>query len=348
LALRFANFDALWFDELMQFYFVGGAQYGPILSLSDFFVRIINVDRWPPLYHLLVSAWGQLTAWDAFSVRALSAGFGVIVLALVIRLGSDFHSRRMGALAALLLGSSAFFIYFMHELRAYTFYPMLLLLALLCYWRASRAPSVKPVLALALVLTVVAALYTHPTSYFFMTALGLYHLLAQRRRPTYTPILILLAICALLAAPWVWIMIWKALVQDVDIGETGAGVVVRGFLSGFGNGVLWPLFVVGMGVALWRVRGQAATLFWSVLGGTLAITLALDAVAPFLFHMRHILVLQPLLMLALAWGATLAAQARPRLVAVLVGCGCWSGYGTCSTAAICSVSRGKSRRSLAM
>lgn len=328
LGLHLAQRDALWFDEMTVYYYIGGAQYQPLLPFSDFLVRIINADRLPPLYYMLVAAWGQWVGWGAFTSRFLSVGFGVILLALVGRLGADWQSARLGGLAALLLATSAFFMYFTHEVRAYTFYPMLLLWVLLLYGRALQAHTVKPLMALGFVLGVVLALYTHPTSYFFMAALGVYHLLAERRSKTYLVLILLLGISAVLALPWVLIMIRKAIRQQVDIGETGWDVVAWGILDGFGNG-LGVLLVLGVGVALWRARGRHARLLFGVLGGTLLVTLVLDAVSPFLFHMRHIIVLLPLLMLALAWGALIAAQRFPRGVAVAVAL--WVGMGMWNT-----------------
>jgi uncharacterized membrane protein len=80
--------------------------------------------------------------------------------------------------AALVVGCSAFFIYYTHELRAYVPSVLCTSFTLWAYWRILNAKNTpSKLLQLGLVLGGAAALYTHYLSALVLVSLALYHLL---------------------------------------------------------------------------------------------------------------------------------------------------------------------------
>lgn len=320
------NTDALWYDEIMNYYFVGAAQYQPFLSPGALLERIMLTDRWPPLYYFILIGWSTLAGWGAFTGRVLSLYLGVLTVAAAYRLGADVGGRRAGVWSALLLGTSAFFVYFMHELRAYTLYPLALMLSLLFYWRVLA--WVTPWRALGFVGWTLAALYSHPSSYPMIAVLGVYHLLFARRRETWGRVLLLFVITALLTLPWLLVIFYK-LGQGQQIGDTTVWLPLLAFLPSYGNGV-WLLLAVMLVYAAVFVRGRGAGMVAFVFLGTLLLNLGLNVAAPFLFHMRHLIALLPLMFVVCALAVDHAARRRPvmvvGLVVVWVGAGVWNSF----------------------
>lgn len=88
-------------------------------------------DNHPPLYWLLVSAWGQFFGQDELGLRSFSILFLVGVLALVYLLAGKIYSPRAAWMAGLLLVVSPYLLTYGHNARYYAFAACLSLLALL-------------------------------------------------------------------------------------------------------------------------------------------------------------------------------------------------------------------------
>ena len=84
-----------------------------------------------PLFFLLGAGWAQLVGWTQFALRLFSVFSGVLAIAWTYRFGSDVFNRRMGLLATLLLGTSAYMILYVHNFRMY---PLLLMFAIMHTW----------------------------------------------------------------------------------------------------------------------------------------------------------------------------------------------------------------------
>ncbi len=213
------NDDAIWLDEWWSIYHAGGAHYGPV-SIAETWSRVANEDPWnAPGYYTLLKGWGALVGWTAYADRALSLLFGVLAAAMAYRMGRDVgNSHVVGLGTAVALGGSAFFIYYLHELRAYTLYAFLVTFTMWAYWRVVyRGGSWRA--QFGLFFGVAAMLYTHYFSALLATALGLYHLLfviriwdmRTLRTRGFSPLsirpLILMAAGGALFLPWVGVLI---------------------------------------------------------------------------------------------------------------------------------------------
>lgn len=326
------NRDALWYDEIATYYFVGAAQYEPLLSPLPLLERIMLTDRWPPLFYFMLVGWSELTGWNAYTGRVLSLFFGAMIIACTYRLTLDTANTcdstayGKGVTAALLLSTSAFFVYYLHELRTYTLYPLLVLLSMIAYWHVLHRITWWG--GLAFVAAVVSALYSHPTAYVMIFALGMYHLLFARRYETWARVLVLFAIAAVLTLPWLLVLYYK-LGQGQTIGQTTPLLPLVAFFPAYGNGVA-VILVAAVAYAAWFLRGRGVGFIAFMLVGTMVVTVLLNIAAPFLFHMRHLIGVLPLLLILCAAAAVHAAAKRPYVVSVLVGvwvvAGIWNSF----------------------
>ncbi|MEM6528517.1 MAG: hypothetical protein AAF653_09490, partial [Chloroflexota bacterium] len=172
--------------------------------------------------------------------------------------------------------------------------------------------------ATGFVLFTLLALYSHLATYPMVAAIGLYHLVWGRRinRETWVPVIMLFTLTAILTLPWLMVVYFK-LGQGQNIGQTTLWLPLLEFFPSFGNGV-WPLLVVALGVAVWRARTPGMGYMATFLVLSMAITLALNVAAPFLFHMRHLAGLLPAFYILAGVGAAVALAQQRVIAGVLV------------------------------
>ncbi len=101
-----------------------------VLSYSEIIAARAQ-DNHPPLYWLLVSAWGRIFGQDELGLRSFSILCLAGVLALVYALAAKFYSPRAAWLAGLLFVASPYVLTYGHNARYYTLAAGLSLLALL-------------------------------------------------------------------------------------------------------------------------------------------------------------------------------------------------------------------------
>ena len=121
--------DAMWYDEIYSYIYAGGQQYGPI-GAGEVLTRVVGQlqhEKNPPGYYLLLHYWLGAAGSSAVAGRMLSLLFGMLSVAMTYRLGRDYAawagiraSALVGLGAAVAVGASAYYIYYLHELRVYT------------------------------------------------------------------------------------------------------------------------------------------------------------------------------------------------------------------------------------
>jgi uncharacterized membrane protein len=173
LGARGLDADAIWLDEYWSLYNAGGAMMGPI-SPAEVWNRIAERDPWQsPGYYLLLNLWGKVVGWTEFATRSLSLFGGLLAVAWTYRLGRDLISPFGGVAAAIALGLSAYFIYFLHEMRSYTLYVLFTPPMVWAYWKLLHRER-KQAYAL-LFLSITGALYTHYFAALTALFLGVFH-----------------------------------------------------------------------------------------------------------------------------------------------------------------------------
>ncbi|MBI4496864.1 MAG: glycosyltransferase family 39 protein [Chloroflexi bacterium] len=198
--------QSLWYDEAFSVLLA----VRPLPSI----VAGTALDTMPPLYYLLLHAWG-LPAGD-FWVRFPSAFFGTLTVPLTFAVGTRLLGPRVGLLAALITAVAPFQVFFGQEARMYGLLGALSLLTVYWFLRMGRRDLAAPALGgqvprLAFVCAGALAVYTHALAWLTVGSLGLWWLLAQRGRFWRDPgtVLAFLGVGALYL-PWAGILVEQA------------------------------------------------------------------------------------------------------------------------------------------
>lgn len=306
LGASWLNTDILFVDEYWSIRNSGGAPFGP-LDMAGIWNSTAYVDPggMGVLYHWLLAGWQALIGSSAYSIRAFSLLSGILAIAGVYRLGADLFTQKIGFYAAVVLGTSAFFVEYLHEGRAYTLIVLLTIAALYSYYRAmlrDDVPSRGWYVALALIVAALA--YTHYVALAVGAALGIFHLLNFRRSARWYWTLGALLLGAVLFLPWVGVTLEVVRRGTIDTNRQDTSLnsieALQNLLYTFSNAniallALCLLFAV-------RVHTRRAYFVAMWCGVSLALALIVNAIIPFMVNLRYLLLLWVPLALIVALG----------------------------------------------
>jgi uncharacterized membrane protein len=122
IILRVINLNqSLWLDEAISALAARDFSYQGIIF--DF----LRIDNHPPVFYLLLKAWGQIFGFTDINLRFLPVILGVLLIYAVFRIVSAISGNsKTAVISALLTATSPLLIYFSQELRMY------ILITLLC------------------------------------------------------------------------------------------------------------------------------------------------------------------------------------------------------------------------
>jgi len=304
------DFQSLWSDEGISLQ--RSAQ--PLVQL----LRSMPVEHLPG-YFVFFHCWLALVGDSDFAMRFFSLWPSVLALALAYRLAIDLGNRQAGLVAALLLATSAFQVWYAQEARTYSWLLLAGLVASWCLWRLLVQPGKQPQLILsAYVLAVTLSVYAH--FYGFLvpiahTVFAVGWLIVQRDWRAVKRWALGGLIVVLLFLPWLpralkifgfkgwrdpmdpWQIPWRVLMA-YTVGNT--------MPSPWQDRLPWlylALLVLGLWL-WWRVRPAAGLFLATLLLAPLGVVFLLTLRHPD-FHERYtIMVTGPLLLLV---GGALAA-----------------------------------------
>ncbi len=145
-------------------------------------IGMVAADRHPPLYFAALSVW-RLAAGDSLiALRWLSIAAGLLLVAVVYRIGADGLGHRAGVLAALLIAALPTAVYYAQEVRHYGWLTLFSALSWLVLLRYLKRPS--RALWLGYLLSITAMLYTLYFGVFTLAMQGITVLWAGVRRGT--------------------------------------------------------------------------------------------------------------------------------------------------------------------
>lgn len=326
LAMRQMH-DSLWYDEWRSLFNTGAPEIGAF-SPPQIWERIANDNAWQaPAYYTILDTWGAAAGWTEFATRMLSLLFGLAAVAWMYRLGADVHSRAVGLYAAGALGLCAFYLHFLHEMRAYTLVVLLTIVMLDTYWRLTYRRGGWGTAAL-FALSVAGLPYTHYYAVVPAFALALYHLLfvSKNRAWLRVPALMLLALLCFL--PWLPVVLSAVGMAGDDARRFlvyNPGEFLAGMLTLAGNGS--PALLVLLLAFSLLSRRRAAVFGWFMLVSAFILLNGLDNFVRILVEVKYGFPLfVPLLLLAALGVEALARRGlSPRAVgAVWLAAGLWS------------------------
>ena len=282
-------------------------------------------DVHPPLYFWMLHFWRLGSGDSEFGLRFLSVGCGVLAVAALYRLGRALSDRPTGILAALLLATARFTLWWSQEMRMYILAALLATLSLwglVGIWRRGRARD-----WVLYVVSTIAALYTLYLSVSVLVIENLFVLLLLRRQRERRRFLLSWAAAQgailLVFLPWLILAVqrmrtWSS-TQPFEFDAflrlywtvlaTGIPVSVETHL--LQTGLVALVFAIGLGAVLWSARRDADTRLGLVL---LLLCLILPPLVVYLVSLprtlfyapqitpRYLLIFAPMFYLSLAWG----------------------------------------------
>ena len=317
LAVRVYDLDrnGLWYDELQS---VTHA----ILPISDLIRIVAAHDPHPPLYYIQLHAWLQLSQSDVW-VRLNAVFLSLLTLISVYAITRRVFTERAALLASLFFAVSPYAVYHGQEARMYTW---LMLLAVWCWYfnheYLLRRPA--PLLAVGMVATSIAALYSHGTGFILLSAIYAYAALSLVRRridrSTLVRWSVLQASIILALLPWLLHAYairsfpgHMAVPTLVTIPET-LWMLLFGYTTAPATWfqvtcVLLLFAVIALGTAGGKRRQSFAPSL--ILGPMLAVAAISYLISPIWYH-RTLAFITPFLCIALALGLTpTKPDARP-------------------------------------
>ena len=221
-------------------------------------------DVHPPFYFMLLWLWRQLAGETVFALRFFSVAGGVLIVALVYRLGTDWLDRRTGLVAATLVALARFAVWWSQEMRMYTLtmaFGLITLLAAVRWYRSGKWNA-----ALYIICTVLN-LYTFYLSALYPLVANLWIGIVVWRREERRSFLgqwlaAQLAVLALFA-PWL----------ITTLRGRGSWAVAKPFDAAAFLRLFWTLFMIGVPAELARWAGTVAILLLLFLIGLLGLLL---------------------------------------------------------------------------
>ncbi|MWG33433.1 glycosyltransferase family 39 protein [Halomarina oriensis] len=158
--------ESIWLDEALAHH------HATTLTTTELLVWLPQRDPNPPLYFLALSEWTALVGDGLVAMRALSALFGVLAVALVFLVGRRLFDRRAGFAAAAFLAVSPFHVFYGQEARMYALLTAAALASYLFLLRIETGGG--RVDTVGYVLSTVVLVHTHTYGLFVVGAQALY------------------------------------------------------------------------------------------------------------------------------------------------------------------------------
>jgi len=293
-ALRLAGLgaDSLWYDEAASLYL---AQYAA--EPAALFDAAKNTE--PPVNAVVTAAWAGLVgamgltrptdAAHDFLLRLMPCFFGVLNIFLVCRVAQRLYDCHCTAIcAALLFAVAPFQIYYAQELRIYSLYITLALLAV--YFMAGALTHNRPRDWCGMVAALALLMYSHYIAMWLIFTLNVAFVLrlAAHRGLLWRWTLANSVLMALIAPALYRAFAMHAEVQEIAYAwypnptwKTGF-ITFKTFFAGYGPTAwaYWPLFLLALGLwatgLRWR-KGECdaaafvACLTWVPIAGCIAL-----------------------------------------------------------------------------
>jgi hypothetical protein len=268
--------DPIWTDEQRTLYYIGAPPVNGPTTLGETIDRLAENHWQSPAYFILLWGWWRVMGSQIFILRLLSLYIGLVTVAAVYtRLRRRAASPAIGLYAATLMSLSAFYINFLHDMRAYSLLVLLTLFTISAYrWvRQVYRGWHWGVCLLALGTTLL--LYTHFFTIFPLATLGILTLLEKRRTVVFWPLIGAFAVAGLAFTPWLPVLLAGVSDATTDpraIANMGFWRGLSDTLHFFSNGSV--VFLLGLiTLALWttpatrRIAGFGLVLTYLLLWG---------------------------------------------------------------------------------
>lgn len=317
--------DALWFDEWIT-YFITGTGAVDITTTQGTICEDIPIEgytvahmlcvaamdnSWPPLFFALLMGWEWISGSSYFIDRILALFIGLLAVSSTYRMGRSLFDHKTGLIAALLLGTTVFFTFYLHEIRGYTLYVFFPALSGLLYWRLLNNPLSGRGMRWGFALSIAGTLYTHYIGIAVVLGIGLYHILFERPNPRrknnrITPyhwrrVLRFYINGCLSYGLWAAVLYISFVNESLNSRSVGTFDLLQSMMYGFSNN-LWFIALPALSISLLRWKERPIRFLWVWALTILGVSIIGNIAADFLFHPRHIIGLLPAFAMLVAVG----------------------------------------------
>lgn len=335
LGARSLDADVIWVDEYHSLEDAGVSFFGP-LNPVGIWNKVATRNPWhAPGYFITLNAWYRLVGPEPAALRAMSLMFGLLTIAVTYRVGRDLVSPRVGLYAAVVLGTSAFYAHFLHEMRVYTLLTLISVVTTWAYFRIVRYQR-APWWAWGLFAAGCALLpYLHYFATLPIAALALYHLFFVKKDRRWWFVVGVMALAVILFLPWltVFLTVFQRTQEFERLAPRAltAGDALEALNYYFSNGS-YVLFIALAGFALLvKQRMARAIVFLAV---ALLLLLLLTNQVLRIMHggrIRYLIELWPLCSLLVALGLLYLHRWRSWAATLMLVV--WAGFGVWNTVA---------------
>ena len=264
-------------------------------SIPDVIARLKGGNN-PPLFEIILHFWIKIFGISPASVRFPSLIFSLLLLVVVYRLIRLELSKVTAVLGASIVGFSNYYIYFLHEARAYALFTLLAAVSIYLICLALKNPS-KKIFYVLLGLSYVLLAYTHYfglATILFQVSLVLVFLF--RNKEFLKKYLVTLVGFGLLFSPY----IPEVVHRFADSSATGTWIQpvenlgnLHDIIFLFANkskiiyGILVGLLYAATGKYVWRLSSDSRIIKYGLLGVLILFFLvSLSAFVPMPFIWR--------------------------------------------------------------
>lgn len=208
LAMRQIDLYPPTTDEFYSMFNSGWVVNGPY-SLAEVIESLQkHSPNHTPGYFLLLSVWGNLTAFDIAIGRILTILCALLALSITYRLVKDFLAPVAGLFAVVIVASNAFYNFYIPHARMY---PLLMFLAGIVFWLYLRilyhVKKGKTLDFIALCLAVFCLMNTHIFSATFLMTIGVYHLIFVPKNKIWWKVSASFIVAIVLFSPYIAVLI---------------------------------------------------------------------------------------------------------------------------------------------
>ena len=304
LRLHLLSTKSLWIDE-------GSSVSFAIMPWGPFLRTLWNYEGNMALYYVLLRGWIHVGDTE-FVLRSLSVLFAVLTIPAIYLLGARLFDRAAGLIAAALLALHSYHIHWSQEVRGYSLFVLLLVLA--TYFLACALEKDSRGYWIAFAVTAALSFYAHIFAAFVFVAFAVSIAFPKPYRVERRTILWVAILLEHLTAPMVlFVLVHHGARQLAWLPRPTPAAVFEYFLllTGQGGIVLLVLYLLLCGLAFVPRQGESEPekekwslrllLLWLVLPPVL--TLAATPVKP-LFYARYMVMCVPPMVLLAAHGLT--------------------------------------------
>ncbi|MFV1917125.1 MAG: glycosyltransferase family 39 protein [Patescibacteria group bacterium] len=339
LILRLVSINqSLWLDEAIGALVVKEQSYTQIATTFPL------SDNHPPLYYLTLKAWADIFGYSELSLRFPSIIFGLGTVLLVYLIGKKIMPGKKGRfpeIAALLLATSQFHIYYSQEARMYVmagFFASLAVFSFLFLSQKSGKKTVSPLWWALFSLSLAAIIFTDYVPIFLLPIFWVWTLYKKPNGKWWVNFVLAHLPLVLLGIFWLptlihqaergrWLLstlpAWREVAGGASFKQ--AALVWMKFSLGritFANKVFYySLVILGSipfaiaGVAAW-VKRKRIEIFWMWLLVPLILGFTTSFIFPVFIYFRFTYVI-PAFFLIIAWGVFQAKTQNLRMFLIV-------------------------------